>query len=58
MNFPDIDYINDMYFSIMELSYHIRKAKSLSELEIQNMISLTLDLLNMLELYLNDKYEC
>ena len=58
MTFPDIDYINDMYFSIMELSYYIRKAKSLSELEIQNMISLTLDLLNILELYLNDKYEC
>ncbi len=56
MNYPDIDYINDMYYLIMELSYHIRKTKKMNESELQFMMSLTIDLLTILELYLNDKY--
>ncbi len=56
MNYPDVDYINDMYYLIMELSYHIRKTKTMSEDELQFMMSLTIDLLTILELYLNDKY--
>lgn len=57
MVYQDVDYINDMYYLIMDLSHRIRKAKSFSESELQNMISLTIDLLTMLELYLNDKYD-
>lgn len=57
MIYPDVDYINDMYYLIMDLSHRIRKTKSFSESELQNMISLTIDLLTMLELYLNDKYD-
>ena len=33
MMYPDIDYINDMYFYIIELSYHIRKSKKLYAFE-------------------------
>ncbi len=55
MIYPDIDYLNDMYYLIMELSYHIRKSKSMGEDEIQFMISLAIDLLTTLELYLDEK---
>lgn len=54
--YPDIDYINDMYFYIIELSYHIRKAKKLNETSVNEMISLTIDLLNILQQYLDDIY--
>lgn len=54
--YPDIDYINDMYFYIIELSYHIRKTKKLNEESVNEMISLTIDLLNILQQYLDDKY--
>lgn len=54
--YPDIDYINDIKWLIIRLSYRIRKAKQLDESSIDEMLSLTIDLLEMLELYKNDKY--
>ena len=55
--FPDIDYRNDIYYIVMRLSLYIRLNKyKLSEDSINDMISLTIDLLDMLELYKNDKY--
>jgi len=57
MEYPDIDYINELKFYILELSYHLRKRKTLDKNTIEKMISLTIDLLQMLELYLDDKYE-
>lgn len=56
MIYPDIDYINELYWLIMQLSLHIRKAKKLDESTINELESLTIDLLEMLELYKNDKY--
>lgn len=56
MIYPDIDYINELYFLIMKLSYYIRKSKKLSEDKIDEMESLTIDLLNLLEQYKQDKY--
>ena len=56
MIYPDIDYINELYFLIMKLSYYIRKSKTLSEDRINEMESLTISLLDMLELYKQDKY--
>lgn len=55
--YPDIDYINDMLYYINELSYHLRKRKSLNYDIAQQMISLTIDLLNILEIYIEDKYD-
>lgn len=52
----DIDYINDIKWLIIRLSYYIRKAKQLDESSIDEMLSLTIDLLEILELYKNDKY--
>lgn len=56
MIYPDIDYINELYWIIMKLSYYIRKSKTLSEDRINEMETLTIDLLDMLELYKQDKY--
>ena len=56
MIYPDIDYINELYWIIMKLSYYIRKSKKLSEDKINEMETLAIDLLNMLELYKQDKY--
>ncbi len=55
MNYPDIDYINDMIFYITELSYRIRKRKKLNESVVQEMITLTIQLMEILDLYLDDK---
>ena len=55
----DIDFISDMYWLIGMLSHHTRKAKKLNESSVDEMISFTLDLLKILELYknyLNDEY--
>lgn len=41
----------------MNLSHHIKKAKKLNEESIDEMLSLTIDLLQLLELYKNDKYD-
>lgn len=50
----DIDYINDMYYLIIELSYTIRHTKTLNEDLVNEMISLTIDLLNLMQQYLDD----
>lgn len=55
MEYPDIDYINDMLFYISELSYHVRKRKTLNEDVVQDLLTLTIQLMEILELYLNDK---
>lgn len=54
--YPDIDYINEIKWLIRELSYAIRKAKTLDEDSINEMQSFTIDLLEILEQYKNDKY--
>lgn len=54
--YPDIDYINDIYFYVSELLFRIRSRKLLSEESVNEMINLTIQLLDILELYLNDKY--
>lgn len=55
MEYPDIDYINEMLFYVSELSYHIRKRKTLNESVVQELLLLTIQLMDILELYLNDK---
>lgn len=55
MEYPDIDYINDILFYVSELSYRIRKRKKLNETIALEMISLTIQLMDILELYLDDK---
>lgn len=55
MEYPDIDYINNMLFYISELSYHVRKRKTLNEDVVQDLLTLTIQLMEILELYLNDK---
>ena len=56
MIYSDIDYINELYWIIMKLSYYIRKSKKLSESKISEMESLTIELWDLLELYKEDKY--
>ena len=52
----DIDYINDIKCLVLRLSYIIRHARHLDESSIDEMLTLTIDLLQILELYKNDKY--
>lgn len=54
--YPDIDYINEIYYYVHELSYHIRKTKTLNDDLVNKMINLSIDLLYILEQYLDDKY--
>lgn len=54
--YPDIDYINELYWIIRQLSYHIRKSKQLDEDTINELQSFAIDLLELLEQYKNDKY--
>ena len=56
MLFPDTDYTNDMYYLIMELSYNIKHIKKLNESKANELISYTIDLLNILQQYLDDLY--
>ncbi|MEG2464385.1 MAG: hypothetical protein RSA87_04315 [Malacoplasma sp.] len=53
----DIEYINDMYWLIMKLSHKIRNRKKLNESEIDELLTLSIDLLNLLEMYKSDKYD-
>lgn len=54
----NIDYINDMYWLIMSLSHYSRhNNKTISESTIDEMLSLTIDLLELLEQYKNDQYD-
>ncbi len=50
----DTDYINDIYWIIMSLSHHIRKLKKLNESNIDELITLSIDLLSLLEQYKDD----
>lgn len=53
----DIDYINDMYWIIMRLSHYIRHNNNkINYSTVEEMISLTIDLLNILEQYINDYF--
>lgn len=52
------DYFNDTYWIIMNLSYNIRHNKAnMSGDTLDEMISLTIDLLGLLEQYKDDQYE-
>lgn len=53
----DIDYINDIKWLILHLSYIIRKSKNINEDSLNEMISFSIDLLQLLELYKSDKFE-
>lgn len=55
--YPDIDYINEITFFVHEMSYIIRKRKHLNYDCIQQMLNLTIDLLNILETYMDDHYD-
>ena len=55
--YSDIDYINEIYFYVSEILNHIRARKYLDDDIVNKMINLTLDLLDILELYINDKYD-
>lgn len=57
MIYQDIDYINEFYWIIRQLSYYVRKAKQLDESTINEMQSFAIDLLELLEQYKNDKYD-
>lgn len=54
--YPDIDYINEIYFYSLEILKRVRKRKYLNEEVVNEMISFTLHLIDILEQYLNDKY--
>ncbi len=57
MEYSDIDYINEILYYVMELSYHIRKRKTLNEEVVEELLTLNIQLMNILKNYLNDKYE-
>ncbi len=57
MEYPDIDYINEILYYVMELSHRIRKRKNLNEEVVQELLTLNIQLMDILELYLSDKYE-
>ena len=54
--YTDIDYINEITFFVHELSYIIRR-KKLNIYCVQQMLSHTISLLNILETYLDDHTE-
>ena len=56
MQITDIDYINELYWIIMQLSYNIRHVKKLDEESINELETFSIDLLNLLEQYKQDKY--
>ncbi len=57
MEYSDIDYINEILYYVMELSHRIRKRKNLNEEVVQELLTLNIQLMDILELYLSDKYE-
>lgn len=57
MEYPDIDYINEMKWLIFKLCCHTRSRKHLNEKVIDEMYLLTMDILTILELYKSDKYD-
>ena len=55
--YPDIDYINEIVFYSFEIFKKVRKRKELNDEVVNEMISLTISLLDILELYLSDEYD-
>lgn len=55
--YPDIDYINEIVFYSFEIFKKVRKRKQLNDEVVNEMISLTISLLDILELYLNDEFD-
>ena len=53
--YPDIDYINEIVFYSFEIFKKVRKRKELNDEVVNEMISLAISLLNILELYLSDE---
>ena len=55
--YPDIDYINEIFFYSFEIFKKVKKRKTLNEDVVNEMISLSISLLDILELFLSDKYD-
>ena len=53
--YPDIDYINEIAFYSFEIFKKVRKRKQLNDEVVNEMISLAISLLDILELYLSDE---
>ena len=53
--YPDIDYINEIVFYSFEIFKKVRKRKQLNDEVVNEMISLAISLLDILELYLSDE---
>ena len=53
--YPDIDYINEIYFYSFEILKKVKCRKHLNEDIVNEMLCFTFHLLNLLELYLDDK---
>lgn len=53
--YPDIDYINEIVFYSFEIFKKVKKRKRLNDEVVNEMISLTISLLDILELYLSDE---
>ncbi len=51
MEYPDIDYINEIKWLLFRLSYHTRKRKKFNEEITDEMYLLTMEIINILELY-------
>lgn len=55
--YPDIDYINEILWIIQNISYHVRNRKHLDEQIVEELLSYAINLIEILELYKNDKYD-
>ena len=55
--YPDLDYINEILFYSFEIFKKVKKRKTLNEDVVNEMISLSISLLDILELFLSDKYD-
>lgn len=55
--YPDLDYINEILFYSFEIFKKVKKRKTLNEDVVNEMISLAISLLDILELFLSDKYD-
>ncbi len=53
--YSDIDYINEIVFYSSEIFKKVRKRKQLNDEVVNEMISLTISLLDILELYLSNE---
>ena len=55
--YHDLDYINEISFYSFEIFKKVKKRKTLNEDVVNEMISLSISLLDILELFLSDKYD-